>query len=68
LNSKEHFDKWGWISFLSFIAESKVFDRYNGKNSIDNAKEANLYQVLIYASEKKDNETMIANYYKSLNK
>lgn len=41
---------------LSFIAESKVFDRANGKTAIDNARTAKLFDVLIYATEKKEYE------------
>lgn len=41
---------------LSFIAESKVFDKANGKTAIDNARTAKLFDVLIYATEKKEYE------------
>lgn len=52
-----------WVNFLSFIAEAKVFDRSNGLTSIDNAREAMLYDVLIYASEKKGYESAMNAYY-----
>jgi hypothetical protein len=51
----KHFEVWGWVSFLSSIAEAKIFDvPGSGKNSIQCAKEANLYEVLMYSSEKRD--------------
>lgn len=51
---KRHFDQWGWINFLKTIAETKVFDiAGSGKNSIDCAREANLFDVLLFASEEK---------------
>jgi hypothetical protein len=64
---KEHFAKWGWVSFLSYIAESKVFD-IAGIDSIESAKRARLYPVLVWASEKKDKEEAVGLYYESLNK
>ncbi len=51
-----HFQDWEWINLLSFIAESGVFNRSNGKTAIYNAKIASLFEVLIYASEKKEYE------------
>lgn len=53
---KQHFADWEWVNLLSFIAESGVFNRANGKTAIYNAKAANLFEVLIYASEKKEYE------------
>lgn len=45
---------WGWVQFLKEIAKSKVFDIVgNGKNSIECAKDAKLFDVLIWASEEK---------------
>jgi hypothetical protein len=55
---------WEWVNFLSFIAESKVFDRANGMTSIDNARAAALWDVLIYASEKKSYEQAMDAFYK----
>lgn len=55
---------WEWVNFLGFIAESKVFDRANGMTSIENAKAAKLWDVLIYASEKKSYEEAQEAYYK----
>lgn len=66
---KALFERWGWISFLSHMAESKVFDiPGNGLNSIENAKNSKLYVVLVYSSEKKDSEDIVNAYYESLNK
>lgn len=46
---------WGWINFLSSIAESKVFDiPGSGMDSIECAKIAKAFKVLVFASEKKD--------------
>jgi hypothetical protein len=52
------------VNFLSFIAESGVFDRANRKNKIENARLAKLWDVLIYASEKKGYEVGMNAYYK----
>jgi hypothetical protein len=49
------------------VAESKVFDLH-GMDSIDSAKRANLYKVLVWSSEKKEKEEAIAEYYEKLNK
>jgi len=52
---KEHFKQWGWVNFLKSIAKTKVFDIPNsGMNSIDCARKAKCYEVLIYASEERD--------------
>lgn len=59
------FDRWGWVSFLSVIAKDGVFN-ISGLNAIDSAKQSKLYDVLIYASEKKDREELIAEYYESI--
>ena len=54
-----HFNRWGWITLLRQIAEAGIFSIHgNGLNAIDNAKAAPLYQVLTYASEKKDYNEM----------
>lgn len=66
---KGHFEKWGWISFLTFVAEGGMFDvSGSGLNKIDNTKNAKLYDVLIWASEKKDHEETVSAYYEALNK
>lgn len=51
---RQHFEMYGWINFLKSIAATKVFDiAGSGKNSIQNAREARAFDVLIYASEEK---------------
>lgn len=51
----KHFETWGWIAYLSSIAESKVFDiPGSGLDSIECAKQVSLYKVLMYSSEKRD--------------
>ena len=51
---KEHFEQYGWINFLKTIAATKVFDMPGcGMNSIDCAREASAFDVLVYASEEK---------------
>lgn len=63
------FERWGWVSFLTMIAEAGVFTvQGSGLNAIDNAKATKLYDVLVYASEKKDSEELINDYYESLSK
>lgn len=55
VNMIKHFEVWGWIAFLSSIAETKIFDiPGSGLDSIECAKNARLYKVLVYASEKRD--------------
>jgi hypothetical protein len=44
-----------------------VFD-LSGMDSIDSAKKAQLYKVLVWSSEKKEKEEAIADYYESINK
>lgn len=51
---KDHFSKWGWVNFLKSIASTKVFDiQGSGMNSIESARKAKAFDVLIYASEDK---------------
>lgn len=53
--SKKHFDAWGWVNFLKTIAKAKVFDiPGSNMNSIDCAREAKCFDVLIYATEEKE--------------
>lgn len=61
----EHFKKYGWVSFLSYVAESNVFN-VTGLDSIDSAKQANLYKVLVWASERKEREETIQQHYENL--
>lgn len=60
-----HFAKYGWVSFLSYVAESNVFN-VTGLDSIDSAKQANLYKVLVWASERKEREETIHQHYENL--
>lgn len=63
IDMEDHFNAYGWLSFLSMIAKEGVFNvPGNGLNAIENAKRAKLYDVLMYASEKKDSEDAI-NFY-----
>lgn len=61
-NVKAHFKQWGWINFLMSIAKTKVFDIPNaGLNSIECARKASCYDVLVFASEEKSyNEALMA--------
>lgn len=60
-----HYEQWGWISFLSSMAETKVFDiPGSGMDSIECCKRASAYKVLIYASEKKDYDIALKEAYK----
>jgi len=47
-----HMASFGWYNFLKSIANKKVFD-VAGLNSIDSARAAKWYDVLLYASEEK---------------
>jgi hypothetical protein len=61
-----HFEEWGWINFLSSIAETKVFDiPGEGLDSIECAKRAKAFKVLIYASEKRDYQVALNEAYKT---
>jgi hypothetical protein len=52
---RAHYEEWGWISFLSSMSETKVFDiPGSGLDSIECTKRANAYKVLMFASEKHD--------------
>lgn len=66
---RAHFDKWGWVAFLRFVSEKAViFYKNNGQTNLSNIKETKLYDVLLWASEQKDQEIIMADYYESLNK
>lgn len=49
---KHHFEVYGWLNLLKEVAKTKVFDMA-GMNSIDAAREAKAFDVLIFASEEK---------------
>lgn len=53
------------MTFLRYIAESEVFT-VSGMNAIDSAKQSKLYDVLVYASEKKDMDELVNSYYEHL--
>lgn len=61
-NVSKHFEQWGWINFLISIAKTKIFDLPNsGLNSIECARLAPCYDVLMYASQEKGyNEAVYA--------
>lgn len=62
-----HFEKWGWISFLNYVAQKgTIFYKSNSRSNLDNVKEANCYEVLVWASCEKDQEDIIAKYYEDL--
>lgn len=49
------YEEWGWVNFLSAMAETKIFDiPGRGLDSIECAKIAKAFNVLIYASQRKD--------------
>ncbi|MBX3241027.1 MAG: hypothetical protein KIT80_16090 [Chitinophagaceae bacterium] len=61
-----HYENWGWVSFLSSVAESKVFDiPGSGLDSFKCAGKAKAYEVLTYASEKRDLDIAMKEAYKS---
>ncbi|MGB3452943.1 MAG: hypothetical protein WBA59_03835 [Moheibacter sp.] len=60
----DHFNEWGWFSFLKYVAEKGViFYRQNGKSNLENIKETKLHDVLIWASEQNDYDEVINDYY-----
>ena len=39
IDLSNHFEKWGWISFLTYVTEKGLFDiNGNGKNKLENTK------------------------------
>ncbi|TWP28441.1 hypothetical protein ETU09_05820 [Apibacter muscae] len=64
---KEHFENWGWFSFLKYVAEKGlIFYKNNGKSNLENIKTTKLYDVLIWASEQTDYDGIISDYYNKL--
>ncbi|KAA5532663.1 hypothetical protein F0919_17940 [Taibaiella lutea] len=58
---KSHLNQWGWVNFLKSVAATKVFDIANsGMNSIDCARAAKAYDVLVSASEEKQYNEAVA--------
>lgn len=49
----KHFEMWQWVNFMSFVAAAPEWQRSNGKSGMENAEIAPLYDVLLWASEKK---------------
>lgn len=62
---KAHYEEWGWIAFLTAMAETKVFDiPGKGLDSIECTKITKAYKVLLFASEKKDYSIALNEAYK----
>jgi hypothetical protein len=61
---KKHFEHWGWVNFLKSIAKTKVFDiAGSGMNSVQCARRAKAFDVLMFASEEKEySEAMQADF------
>ena len=60
IDLSSHFEKWGWISFLTYVTEKSIFDiSGNGKSKLQNTKESKLYDVLVWADERSDYEEAI---------
>ena len=54
---------------MIFVAEKgTIFYKNNGFSNLDNIKETKLYDIFLWASEQKDHEEFISEYYDSLNK
>ena len=54
---------------MTFVAEKgTIFYKNNELSNLDNIKETKLYDILLWASEQKDHEEFINDYYESLNK
>lgn len=54
-NIDEHMKRWGWVNFLKGIAKTKAFDiSGSGMNSIDCVRETKASEILVWASEEKD--------------
>lgn len=69
IDLSKHFQKWGWISFLTYVTEKGIFDiSGNSKSKLENTKAAKLYDVLVWADERSDYESAIAAYQDSLYK
>jgi len=49
------YEQWGWMTLLSTMAETKVFDLPGaGIDSMESVKATKAYKVLTYASLKRD--------------
>lgn len=61
-----HFEKWGWISFLNYVAnKGTIFYKSNGQSNLENVKQADAYEVLIWASCEKDLENLIQEHHEN---
>lgn len=62
-------EKWGWLSFMNYVVQhGTVFYKSNGQSNLDNVKDANLYEVLIWASCEKDHADIMSIYYDNMEK
>lgn len=60
-----YYEEWGWIDFLTEVAKTKMFDvAGSGVDSIECAKRAKAYKVLIYASSERDKGVAMKEAYK----
>lgn len=54
-NIDEHMKRWGWVNFLKSIAKTKAFDiAGSGMNSIDCVRATKASEILVWASEEKE--------------
>lgn len=52
---------------MRFVAEKGlIFHKSNGLSNLENVKASRLYDILLWASEQKDHELIMAAYYESL--
>lgn len=64
INMTSHFEKWGWISFMNYVAKyGTIFYKSNDKTNLDNIKSANLYDVLMWASCERDHDEIVSLYH-----
>ena len=64
IDMSAHFEKWGWISFMNYVAKNgTIFHKSNDKTNLQNVKEANLYDVLMWSSCEKDQEEIVSLHY-----
>lgn len=67
-NLTDHFNEWGWFSFLKYVAEKgTIFYKQNGLSNLDNIKKTQAHSILVWASEQSDYDDIIGRYYDSLN-
>ncbi len=54
-NMDEHMARWGWVNFLKTVAKTKAFDiEGSGMNSIDCVRVTKASEILVWASEEKE--------------